>query len=86
MFGELKVQLKNELYFVELSEICSANKQFAQLRTGSTSTETISLIRDGEPRTATSTFTHSSWFLCLEVASVNSIKLGCVIAVFPLGP
>ena len=33
MFSELKVQLRNELQFVELSEVCSANKQFAQLRT-----------------------------------------------------
>ena len=32
LFSELKVQLRNELWFVELSEICSANKQFAQLR------------------------------------------------------
>ena len=34
MFSELKVQLRNELQFVELSEVCSANKQFVQLRTG----------------------------------------------------
>ena len=34
MFGELKVQLKNESYFVELSEVCSANKHSIQLRTG----------------------------------------------------
>ena len=34
MFGELKVQLRNKLWFVELSKVCSANKQFAQLRTG----------------------------------------------------
>ena len=33
MFSELKVQLRNELQFVEMSEVCSANKQFAQLRT-----------------------------------------------------
>ena len=36
MFGELIVQLSNELQFVELSEVCSVNKQFAQLRMGFT--------------------------------------------------
>ena len=37
MFGVLEVclaQLRNEVYFVELSELCSANYQFSQLRTG----------------------------------------------------
>ena len=34
MFGELKVQLRNESSFVELSEVCSANKTLAQLKTG----------------------------------------------------
>ena len=34
MFGELKVQLRNESEFDELSEVCSTNKHFAQLRTG----------------------------------------------------
>ena len=29
MFSEQKVQLKNELLFVELSEVCSASEQFA---------------------------------------------------------
>ena len=29
MFGELKVQVRNKLQFVEPSEVCSANKQFA---------------------------------------------------------
>ena len=33
MFGELKVQLRNESLFVELSEVCPANKHFTQLRT-----------------------------------------------------
>ena len=32
MFGELKVKLRNELLFVELSEVYSASKQFTQLR------------------------------------------------------
>ena len=36
MLGELKVQLRNELQFVELSEVCSVNKQLAQLRIGFT--------------------------------------------------
>ena len=49
-----------------MSEVCSGEQTFAQLRTGFrdklveccfTVTETIGLIRDGEPRTATSTFT-----------------------------
>ena len=34
MFDELKVQLRNESPFAELSKECSANKHFAQLRTG----------------------------------------------------
>ena len=37
MFGVLEVcpvQLRNEVYFVELSELCSANYRFSQLRTG----------------------------------------------------
>ena len=31
-----------------MSEVCSGEQTFAQLRTGLTSTETIRLIRDGE--------------------------------------
>ena len=30
MFGELKVQLRNESLFVEVSEVCSGEQTFAQ--------------------------------------------------------
>ena len=36
IFGELKVQLRNEPLFVEVSEVCSGEQTFAQLRTGFT--------------------------------------------------
>ena len=36
IFGELKVQLRNESWFVEVSEGCSGEQTFAQLRTGFT--------------------------------------------------
>ena len=35
-FGELNVQLRNESKFVEVSEVCSGEQTFAQLRTGFT--------------------------------------------------
>ena len=34
MFDELRVQLRNESQFIKLSAVCSANKHFAELRTG----------------------------------------------------
>ena len=34
MSGELKVQLRNESQFVEVSEVCSGEQTFAQIRTG----------------------------------------------------
>ena len=41
MFGELKVQLRNESQFVELSEVCSGEQTFAQLRTGFTTVVSV---------------------------------------------
>ena len=43
MFGELKVQLRNESQFVELSEVCSGEQTFAQLRTGLMSLTVVSV-------------------------------------------
>ena len=36
MFGKLNFQLRKELSFIKLPEVCLANKQFAQLRMGFT--------------------------------------------------
>ena len=47
-----------------------------------TSTETVRTIRDGEPRTATSTFTRALWrYSLVAVVIVRSVSIVVVVAV-----
>ena len=48
MFGKLKVQLRNALQFVDLSEACLVNKQFVQLRTGFTGAQSNFELQTGQ--------------------------------------
>ena len=68
MFSELKVQLRNESYFVEVSEVCSDEQTFAQLGTGLTLSSILAAACNSVCRT--------SAFLA-DAANIPLVTYGC---------